>query len=363
MGNPLQIPVIGPHQRSLAGGRVITFDRSSMHHGVWMREWDAQGNPLQRRDLTYEEYEEYRKAHPELDMPELRPPEPSTNANGNTVGKVVGEEPPANVPASEANPPVQAETPGEAGVGNEVLDGLQTGLDVIGLIPGFGEIADLANAGISAARGDFVGAGLSLASAIPFAGWLAAGAKAARRAADIAGAGAKGGKEVAEEAGGQAGKQSDEAAQAANPPGGKVRDEKKKKPCIVGNHRTLKNVCKKHGMVSHHIVPDQFVRTGRRKDKQIPRILSEDDGAAICIEGNAFISGTLHQQVHADLDALLKRKMATSGVTDGTLPLDEVLAASLRTIIAYSPQCTKEILTQVGISFHGVDVSQRVKIR
>ncbi|WP_237762952.1 hypothetical protein [Paenibacillus sp. A3] len=35
------------------------------------------------------------------------------------------------------------------------LDGLQLGLDLVGLIPGLGEIADLANAGISLARGDY----------------------------------------------------------------------------------------------------------------------------------------------------------------------------------------------------------------
>ncbi|MFS0554752.1 DNA/RNA non-specific endonuclease [Brevibacillus sp. 179-C9.3 HS] len=57
------------------------------------------------------------------------------------------------------------------------LDGLQLGLDLVGLIPGLGEIADLANAGISAARGDYAGAALSLAACIPFAGWAATGAK------------------------------------------------------------------------------------------------------------------------------------------------------------------------------------------
>ncbi|WP_431809777.1 hypothetical protein [Brevibacillus agri] len=62
------------------------------------------------------------------------------------------------------------------------LDGVQLALDVVGLIPGVGEIADLANAGISLARGDYAGAALSLAACIPFAGWAATGAKLAGKA-------------------------------------------------------------------------------------------------------------------------------------------------------------------------------------
>ncbi|WP_253957087.1 toxin C-terminal domain-containing protein [Paenibacillus oleatilyticus] len=65
------------------------------------------------------------------------------------------------------------------------LDGLQLGLDLVGLIPGLGEIADLANAGISLARGDYAGAALSLAACIPFAGWGATGAKLGMKAQKV----------------------------------------------------------------------------------------------------------------------------------------------------------------------------------
>ncbi len=58
-----------------------------------------------------------------------------------------------------------------------LLDSIQLGLDVVGLIPVFGELADLTNAGISAARGNWVDAGLSLAAVVPFAGIAATGAK------------------------------------------------------------------------------------------------------------------------------------------------------------------------------------------
>ena len=57
------------------------------------------------------------------------------------------------------------------------VDHVQTGLDVAGLVPGVGEIADGINAGIYYARGDYLNAGLSAAAMIPFAGWAATGTK------------------------------------------------------------------------------------------------------------------------------------------------------------------------------------------
>lgn len=59
----------------------------------------------------------------------------------------------------------------------DYLDAFQTTLDLAGLIPGVGEIADGANAGIYALRGDTLNAGLSALAAIPFAGWAATGGK------------------------------------------------------------------------------------------------------------------------------------------------------------------------------------------
>ena len=66
-----------------------------------------------------------------------------------------------------------------------VIDYVQTGLDIVGLIPGLGEIADGLNGLISLARGDYVGAGLSFAAMIPFAGWAATAGKFGRRAAKV----------------------------------------------------------------------------------------------------------------------------------------------------------------------------------
>ncbi len=54
-----------------------------------------------------------------------------------------------------------------------------TVLDVLGLVPGLGEPADLANGVVYTLEGDKLNAGLSFAAAVPFAGWFAIGAKAA----------------------------------------------------------------------------------------------------------------------------------------------------------------------------------------
>jgi len=73
----------------------------------------------------------------------------------------------------------------EAGSTEVLLDGIQTGLDAVGLIPGVGEIADGANALIYTARGDYVNAGLSAAAMIPFAGWAATGGKLVKKGSHI----------------------------------------------------------------------------------------------------------------------------------------------------------------------------------
>lgn len=170
MGEPLVIDIRQAFSRTNASGATFTGYNNASSVSIYRFEPGAE-SASEQWELTHEEYEAFRKQVPELNLPVLKPRKPGTNANGNTVGKVVGEAPAANVSAAQANPPVKAETEAESGVGGKILGSLQIGLDVAGLVPGFGEFADLANAGISAARGDYVGAGLSLAAAIPFAGW------------------------------------------------------------------------------------------------------------------------------------------------------------------------------------------------
>lgn len=63
-----------------------------------------------------------------------------------------------------------------------IWDSIQAGLDVAGLVPIIGELADLTNAGISLARGDYEGAVLSLSAMVPIVGNAAGTAKIIRSA-------------------------------------------------------------------------------------------------------------------------------------------------------------------------------------
>ncbi|MEZ4298798.1 MAG: hypothetical protein R3B70_27860 [Polyangiaceae bacterium] len=199
MTDRLVITEVGPTQVDLPDGGVLFVDHAPSGQGVSVTQIKGNGEKGFNGELTYEEYAELRKNQPDIDLPEMAPP--GAAQPGNTTGRVVGEPPTAPVAADEANPPVEAETEAEASTASKVLDGVQVGLDVIGLVPGLGEVADLTNAGISALRGDWVGAGLSLAAAIPFAGWFATAGKAAKRAGDIVSAGRTVGREAAERVG------------------------------------------------------------------------------------------------------------------------------------------------------------------
>lgn len=62
-----------------------------------------------------------------------------------------------------------------------VLDGIQLALDAAGLAPGVGAIPDLLNASISALRGDWGAAGISVLAAVPVIGDAATAAKFAQK--------------------------------------------------------------------------------------------------------------------------------------------------------------------------------------
>ena len=64
------------------------------------------------------------------------------------------------------------------------LDTLQTVLDLVGVIPGVGDVVDIANAAISLARGNYSDAALSALSALPLIGdAFCKGGKAAKKIA------------------------------------------------------------------------------------------------------------------------------------------------------------------------------------
>lgn len=67
-----------------------------------------------------------------------------------------------------------------------ILDGIQTALDVTGFFPGLGAIPDLLNAAMYALRGDMANAGLSVVAAIPGIGDAAAGVKLVGKGVNVA---------------------------------------------------------------------------------------------------------------------------------------------------------------------------------
>lgn len=70
---------------------------------------------------------------------------------------------------------------------DKALDAFQTALDVAGLVPGAGEVADCLNGVISLARGNYADAALSFAAMIPVIGGVATGIKQARKVKKVEG--------------------------------------------------------------------------------------------------------------------------------------------------------------------------------
>lgn len=72
-----------------------------------------------------------------------------------------------------------------------MLDNVSLALDVAGFIPGIGTFADIANAGISLARGDYMGAAMNIVGAVPIVGDAAKTAYKANKAVKVAEAASK----------------------------------------------------------------------------------------------------------------------------------------------------------------------------
>ena len=66
-----------------------------------------------------------------------------------------------------------------------VLDKVHTALDIAGMVPGIGNVADGINAGLHAARGNWKDAALSAAGMIPGAGQAATAAKLAKKSSKV----------------------------------------------------------------------------------------------------------------------------------------------------------------------------------
>ncbi|MEJ1167141.1 MULTISPECIES: hypothetical protein [unclassified Variovorax] len=175
------------------GGRLVGYNNAD---SVSMLYFPSDLGPAEKTwHMSHEQYEELRQAQPTLELPELKPRKPGTNANGNTLGSVVGETPSTAGKATQANPEVKPETPKEEGWwGSWGSSVVHTVLDVGGAIPVVGIFSDGINAGIYAAEGDMVNAAISGASA---AANLIPGGGAATKAGKLA---YKGGKMALEKA-------------------------------------------------------------------------------------------------------------------------------------------------------------------
>lgn len=205
-------------------------------------------------------------------------------------------------------------------------DVIHTGLDVVGLIPGVGEIADGANALIYLAEGDKVNAAISAAAMIPGAGMAATGAKYGKKVvgAVAEGVAKKGGREAAEAAAEKGVKEATEetAEQAAKKgkPGGKDKGNPR---CILRPFSP--DTCKAEGRTGHHVVPDRVFRTGPRGSSH-PYGITEAQGLVICVDGANASRSKEHGQIHALYDPL-ERVAGLAGNPPGTAKLGILEAA------------------------------------
>lgn len=215
------------------------------------------------------------------------------------------------VPDTEANPhgdsaPPIAGTPEEAGWWGRWGGAIHTGLDLVGLIPVVGEIADGANALIYLAEGDAVNAALSAAAMVPGAGMAATGAKLGKKAAGaVAEGAAKGGRQAAEEGA----KRTSGGGRRNN--GGKDKG-KKKGPCDhlkkgnangTGSYRGGSyGGTKKSGIESHHAPANSASPLPRSQGPAIQ--MAKSDHRSTSSHGHQGADGALYR---AELEELISR--------------------------------------------------------
>ena len=306
---------------------------------------------------------------------------------GNTKGVAKAPVIPEGTSAAAASPPVKPATPQEV----SFVDDLQLLLDVAGMLPGVGALPDLLNSAISLARGNFIDAAFSAASAIPAAGDIVGAGKIAKNAEKYLNAVER----VSKKAKGvlpdvvskklDAGlaqlkqqlqtlkNQAEEALSSANKaPANKSsakheHQEGKNKsskdnngnggqdgggrsagpdaqPCKIGPYGTLK--CDT-GYQAHHIIPDTMVRTTNRETHKngrgtIDGRLGFKEGISICLSGHAKVKDSEHKVAH-NLDRHVKR-LGRKGIPPGTLPFNAATRLSIKAAQLAAPAHCKEAI-------------------
>lgn len=163
--------------------RLSNENRINSDKGIAVDLYNRDEETIFWGDYSEPEYIALRHEYPELGLPPLDSSGgsaiegKSAVKDGNTTGVIQGQSPVKNVSVANANPAVTTENDDEAEFWTDVLDGVQVGLDIVGLIPVVSIAADGANALIYTARGDYSSAALSAAAMVPFAGWGAKGVK------------------------------------------------------------------------------------------------------------------------------------------------------------------------------------------
>ncbi len=220
---------------------------------------------------------------------------------GNTQGLIVHQTE-ANTAGGNIAPPIKP-TPKEKGWwdrwGSEAL---HVGLDVVGLIPGVGEIADGANALVYLAEGDKVNAAISAAAMIPGAGMAATGAKYGKKVVGAVAEGVlkKGGREAAEEVAETTAEQAAKTAaakKAKGKSGGKDKGKPKKMKCgESGKYGDLKKKSGDGKFDRDHIPSKAALK--KRAEELHGRDLTVAEGRAIDRAGEAI---AIPRQAHIDV--------------------------------------------------------------
>ena|GEM_PF-676115 len=175
--------------------------------------------------------------------PVVRHGDPCKMNTGNTIGRVIYQGPGDGAPNADGdtNPPVVPETSEEEQAAREkrglwarLSEDVHTALDMAGFIPGVGIFADLANAGIYAAKGNLGMAILSGVAAAPGIGdGIKAGAMAAKAGKQVA---EKAAKEAAEKGTKEAGEKIGKNGVRVTDSGGKkARDSGKRAKHTIGD--------------------------------------------------------------------------------------------------------------------------------
>ncbi|MDD2116064.1 hypothetical protein NP554_30215 [Pseudomonas asiatica] len=333
MDEPLNIE-ISKFQRPISATKSIaTYQQGDL---VVVQMWQGQTR-LYHDALTYEEYLTFKDSVPEYGLPNYPPPKDyknkdidGTTANGNTIGRVVGETTKAKIPASSSNPPPEAETEKES-LWKKASPWVHGTLDGLGFVPGLGAIPDGISAFIYVLEGDIENAGLAAFAAIPVFGDAAKGGVLVGKAAGKVNKSLKNSHATPP-------KPSPPTERKPNKPknnGGKSKGEKRN--CRLRRYGNGNNC--PSGKTGHHIVADRAFRLPNKNKTPGPRLpggLSHANGYTICVDGGTPTKkgskANEHGLIHAIYDPA-ERELGRRGTPQGTATLGEleligVMAAS-----------------------------------